>query len=110
MAILKILKLRKRRLSKSLTIGLAVCLLTSLASYIGYFDTLGANTLDFLFWLRGRQRSPEIIIVKIDDEAFRKLNQKQPLPRSYLASLIRLIGQSGAKVIAVDIELTVSTR
>jgi hypothetical protein len=47
-----------------------------------------AKALDFLFWLRGQQKSPEIVLVQIDEQAFRNLGEKQPLPRGYLAGLI----------------------
>lgn len=109
MRILETLKRRKRRFYKSLILAFSVSLLTSLASYLGYFDGLEAKALDFLFWLRGQQKSPEIILVQIDDQAFRNLGEKQPLPRVHLAGLIELIGRSGAKVIALDIELKVPT-
>jgi adenylate cyclase len=109
MAIIETLKRRKRRFYKSLLLGLSISLLTSLASYIGYLEGLETKALDFLLWLRGQQKSPEIVIVQIDDQAFRNLGEKQPLPRSYLAGLIEVIGRGGAKVIGVDIELKVPT-
>jgi adenylate cyclase len=109
MRILEILKKRKRRFYKSFVLAISVSLVTSLASYLGYFDRLEARALDFLFWLRGQQKSPEIVLVKIDDQAFRNLGEKQPLPRDYLAGLIELVARSGAKVIGVDIELKVLT-
>jgi adenylate cyclase len=109
MRIVETLKRRKRRFYKSLILALSVSLLTSLASYMGYFDGLEAKALDFLFWLRGQQKSPEIILVQIDDQAFRNLGEKQPLPRDYLAGLIELVTRSGAKVITLDIELKVAT-
>lgn len=109
MAIIETLKRRKRRFYKSLVLGLSISLLTSLASYMGYLEGLETKALDFLLWLRGQQKSPEIVIVQIDDQAFHKLGEKQPLPRSYLAGLIDVIGRGGAKVIGVDIELKVPT-
>jgi adenylate cyclase len=109
MAIIETLKRRRRRFYKSLVLGLSISLLTSLASYMGYLEGLETKALDFLLWLRGQQKSPEIIIVQIDDQAFRNLGEKQPLPRSYLAGLIDVIGRGGAKAIGVDIELKVPT-
>jgi adenylate cyclase len=109
MSIIETLKKRKRRFYKSLILASAVSLLTSLASYLGYIDGLEAKALNFLFWLRGQQKSPEIVLVQIDDQAFRNLDEKQPLPRAYLAGLIDLVARSGAKVIALDIELKVPT-
>ena len=109
MAIIETLKRRKRRFRKSLVLGLSISLLMSLASYMGYLEGLETKALDFLLWLRGQQKSPEIMIVQIDDQAFRNLGEKQPLPRNYLAGLIEVIGRGGAKVIGVDIELKVPT-
>lgn len=54
--------------------------------------------------MRGRVRSPEIVLVQIDDRAFTNLGEKQPLPRSYIAGLIEVLGRSGAKVIGVGVE------
>lgn len=109
MGIIETLKRRKRRFYKSLFLAFSVSALTSLASYIGYLDGLEAKALDFLFWLRGQQKSPEIVLVQIDDQAFRNLGEKQPLPRAYLAGLIDLAARGGAKVIGLDIDLKVPT-
>ena len=109
MSIIEVLKRRKRRFFKSLVLALSVSLLTSLASYMGYLEGFEARALDLLLWARGRIKSPEIVLVHIDDQAFRNLQEKQPLPRSYLASIIEVLAKSGAKVIAMDIELKVQT-
>lgn len=109
MGIFETLKRRKRRFYKALVLGLSVSLLTSLVSYMGYLEGFEAKALDFLLWVRGRIRSPEIILVQIDNQAFRNLGEKQPLPRSYLASLIEVLAESGAKVIGMDIELKIPT-
>lgn len=108
-SLVEVFRRRKRRFYKSLILGLSVSLLTSSASYMGYFERFEAKALDLLLWARGRVKSPEIVLVHIDDQAFRNLEEKQPLPRSYLASLIEVLGKSGAKVIAMDIELKVKT-
>jgi adenylate cyclase len=109
MAILETLKRRRRRFYKSLILGLSVSLITSLVSYMGYLQGFEARALDFLLWLRGSVKSPEIVLVQIDDQAFSRLGEKQPLPRAYIAGLIDVLGRSGAKVIGVDIEFKVKT-
>src|SRR3972149_7728636 len=109
MSIIEVLKRRKRRFFKSLVLALSVSLLPSLASYMGYLEGFEARALDLLLWARGRIKSPEIVLVHIDDQAFRNLQEKQPLPRSYLASIIEVLAKSGAKVIAMDIEIKVQT-
>lgn len=109
MRIIEVFKRRKRRFFKSLVLALSVSLITSLASYMGFLEVFEAKALDLLLWARGQIKSPEIVLVHIDDQAFRNLEEKQPLPRSYLASLIEVLAKSGAKVIAMDIELKVKT-
>lgn len=109
MKFLQTLRRRKRRFYKSLLLGVGVSILVSIASYLGYLDGLEANALDLLLRLRGQQRSPEIVLIKIDDQAFAKLGEKQPLPRAYIASLIDIAARGGAKVIGVDIEFKVAT-
>jgi adenylate cyclase len=109
MALVDIFKRRKRRFYKSLLLGLCVSLVVSAASWLGYFEALEAKALDLLLWARGQVKSPEIVLVQIDDQAFHNLQEKQPLPRSYLAGLIELLARSGAKVIGMDIELKVPT-
>ncbi len=109
MSILGTLKRRKRRFYKSLWLGAGVSILLSIGSYLGYLEIVEAKALDFLMLLRGQQRSPEIVLVQIDDDAFEKLGERQPLPRSYIANLIDIVARSGAKVIGLDVELKVST-
>ena len=109
MNILATLKRRKRRFYKSLQLGVGVSLLLSIASYMGYLDAIEAKALDFLMLLRGQQRSPEIVLVQIDDDAFEKLGERQPLPRSYIASLIDIVARGGAKAIGVDVEFKVAS-
>ncbi|HEY3306685.1 MAG TPA: adenylate/guanylate cyclase domain-containing protein [Candidatus Binatia bacterium] len=109
MPIVETLKKRKRRFYKSLVLGLSVSIITSFASYMGYLQGFEAKALDFLLWLRGRVKSPEIVLVQIDDRAFANLGEKQPLPRSYIAGIIEVLGRSGAKVIGVDVEFKVKT-
>src|SRR5712692_7294021 len=109
MPILDILKRRRRRFYKSLVLGFSVSLITSLVSYMGFLQGFESKALDFLLWMRGRVKSPEIVLVQIDDRAFTNLGEKQPLPRSYIAGLIEVLGRSGAKVIGVDVEFKVKT-
>ncbi len=109
MSIIETLKRRKRRFYKSLVLGFSVSLITSLVSYFGYLQGFEAKALDFLLWARGRVKSPEIVLVQIDDRAFTNLGEKQPLPRSYIAGLIEVLNRSGAKVIGIDVEFKVKT-
>lgn len=109
MDIVETFRRRKRRFAKSILSGFAVSMILSLGSYLGYLDNIEARALDLLILWRGQQRSPEIVLVQIDDRAFEKLGEKQPLPRSYLASLIEVVARGGARVIGLDVELKVNT-
>lgn len=109
MTIFATLKRRKRRFYKSLRLGVAVSVLLSLASHLGYLEIIEAKALDFLMLLRGQQRSAEIVLIQIDDDAFEKLGERQPLPRGYIANLIELAARGGAKAIGVDIEFKVAS-
>jgi adenylate cyclase len=109
MSLLATLKNRKRRFYRSVVLGVSMSLVVSLISYLGYLQGFEAKALDFLLWMRGRVKSPQIVLVEIDDAAFRRLGEKQPLPRDYLAGLVEVLGRSGAKVIALDIELKVKS-
>ncbi|MGZ8442230.1 MAG: CHASE2 domain-containing protein [Candidatus Binatia bacterium] len=109
MKLLQTLRRRKRRFFKSLLLGVGVSILVSIASYLGYLDSIEVKALDLLLRLRGQQRSPEIVLIKIDDQAFAKLGEKQPLPRDYIASLVDVAARGGARVIGIDIEFKVAT-
>ncbi|HYJ16688.1 MAG TPA: CHASE2 domain-containing protein, partial [Candidatus Limnocylindria bacterium] len=109
MKLLQTLRRRKRRFFKSLLLGVGVSILVSISSYLGYLDSIEAKALDLLLRLRGQQRSPGIVLIKIDDQAFEKLGEKQPLPRNYIASLVDIAARGGAKVVGIDIELKVAT-
>ena len=109
MKLLQTLRRRKRRFFKSLLLGVGVSILVSIASYLGYLDSIEAKALDLLLRLRGQQRSPEIVLIKIDDQAFAKLGEKQPLPRDYIASLVDIAARGGARVVGIDIEFKVAT-
>jgi adenylate cyclase len=109
MNVLTTLRRRKRRFYKSLLLGAGVSILLSIVGYLGHLEIFEGKALDFLMLVRGQQRSPEIVLVQIDDDAFEKLGERQPLPRRYLANLIDIVARGGARVIGVDIELKVST-
>lgn len=103
------LKKRKRRFFKSLLLGLGASAILSLASYLGWMDIFEAKALDVLMQVRGEQKTAGVVLIKIDDAAFEKLGEKQPLPRGYLAGLIDIAARGGAKIVAVDIELKIPT-
>ncbi len=81
--------------------SVAVTTLTSL----GYFSGYQGKVVDLYYWVRQQARAPEIVLVAIDDAAFFGLNEQQPLPRGYLAAVIRGLRKSGARLIGLDVDL-----
>ena len=103
------LRARHRRFLLGLAVGFVASLGAATAMSRGYFFDNQAKALDVFFWLRGQTRAPEIVLVAIDDTAFQRMNERQPLSRSYLAAVIRGLRKSGARMIVMDIDLRRST-
>ena len=99
------LRARHRRFLLGLAIGFLASLGAMTAMSLGYFFDLQAKALTAFFWLRGQARAPEIVLVAIDDAAFQRLNEVQPLSRRYLAGVVRGLRKSGARLIVLDIDL-----
>jgi CHASE2 domain-containing sensor protein len=100
---------RLRRLCQLwLTGGVAAVAVTA-ASALGWLEPVQVRTLDLLQRLGGQRFPPEVVIVAIDEAAFEKLGARQPIPRGYLASILRGLDRSGAAVVGLDITLSVST-
>lgn len=100
---------RRGRLLQLWGVGIASSLLVTGASAMGYLESLQARTLDVLLRLQGQRLASDVVIVAIDDEAFGSLGRRQPLPRDYLARLLRGLKRSGAKVVGLDIALASPT-
>ena len=94
-----------RRFLLGLGLGVLASAAVALVTSLGYFSGYQGTALDLFFWAQGRARAPEIVLVGIDDAAFQRLNERQPLPRDYLAGLIRGLRKSGARAIGIDIDL-----
>jgi adenylate cyclase len=135
MGVIETLKRRRRRFYRSLAIGFAIAAFAFIATDAGYYDGVESKSIDLYFkfqsmepeWLSNLFKNPgvspicggdgsskaaqacEIVIVAVDDDAFARLNERQPLPRWYLAELINAVSTAGAKVIGYDLELTVAT-
>jgi len=99
------LRSRTRRFLLGLTLGFLASAVVATLTSLGYFSGYQGKALDLYFWIQGRARAPEIVLVAIDDAAFQRLNERQPLPRNYLAGVIHGLRKSGARVIGMDIDL-----
>jgi adenylate cyclase len=90
-------------------VGLAAAVLVSGASALRYLEFLQVPALDLLQQLQGREPPRDVRIVAIDDAAFEGLGRRQPIPRQYLARIVRGLAKSGAAVVGIDITLTTPT-
>jgi adenylate cyclase len=96
---------RRARLLQLWGVGLlAACAVTG-ASAMGYLESVQARALDLLIYLQSPRQPSGLVIVAIDDAAFDALGRRQPLPRDYLARVLRGVTRAGAVVIGLDISL-----
>ncbi len=100
---------RRGRLLQMWAVGLAVSVLVTAASSLGYLEGWQASALDLLQRLQGRQRPYDVVVVAIDEKAFEGFGGRSPIPRDYLARVVRGIAKSGAGVLAVDIRFDTPT-
>jgi adenylate cyclase len=100
---------RRRRLLQLWAVGLLSSLLVTAASALGYLESWQARGLDLLLRLKPRDPPHTVVVVAIDDTAFDALERRQPIPRDYLARVIRGVQRSGAVAIGLDITLATPT-
>lgn len=89
--------------------GLAASLLVTVAAALGFLEPAQAKALDLLQRLQGHRSPSKVVVVAVDDDAFASVGHRQPLPREYLARVIRGLQRSGARVVGVDISLVTPT-
>jgi adenylate cyclase len=100
---------RLRRFLQLWAAGAAAAVAVTAASAAGWLEPLQVRTLDLVQQLGGQRFPPEVVIVAIDEAAFEKLGARQPIPRGYLARVLRGLDRSGAAVVGLDIALSVAT-
>ena len=100
---------RLRRLGQLWLTGAVAAMAVTAASALGWLEPLQVRTLDLVQRLGGQRFPPEVVVVAIDEAAFERLGARQPIPRAYLASVLRGLDRSGAAVVGLDIALSVPT-
>ncbi len=98
-----------RRIVRALALGVAVSVAVTALSRVGALAGWETRAVDAFLFLRERAPAPEIVLVVIDDEAFRELGERQPLSRRYLAELGEFLLRSGARVVVYDVIFRVPT-
>ncbi|NOZ64307.1 MAG: CHASE2 domain-containing protein [Caldiserica bacterium] len=69
----------------------------------GALNFFSGSYLDFLFELRGERKPANVVIVNIDEETLRILQETWPISRYYYAQLIQRLSSSGIKAVGVDV-------
>jgi adenylate cyclase len=94
-----------RRVSRALLVGIAVSVAVTLLSRVGVFAGWETRAVDAFLFLRDPVRAPAIVVVALDEDAFRAVGERQPISRRYLAELCDALLRSGARVVGLDITL-----
>jgi adenylate cyclase len=100
---------RRRRLVQLWVVGLTASVLVTAASARGLLEGWQALAFDVLQRMQGHQYPADVFIVAIDDDAFNGFGGRTPIPRDYLARVIRGLAKSGAAAVAVDIRFDTPT-
>jgi adenylate cyclase len=101
---------RRGRLLRLWAAGALAGVLVTAASAMGYLEALETRALDLLLWFQGQRQPSGIVLVAVDDAAFERLGRVQPLPRDYLARVIRGAVRGGAAVVGLDVTLAGATQ
>ena len=101
-------KIRKSKSAIVILIAFTAVFSAYILSSLNVIKTLQLKTVDTLFSLRGPISPPDtsIVIVAIDDQAFKSLPGKWPYPNFYYGKLVENLDKAGAKLIVFDIEIT----
>ncbi len=112
----RLFDIRGRYMGIALTLTSAI--LVSVLQWWGVFDGLELKVMDYYFYgVRGPltgllprdstyvNKGTDIVLVEIDDEAYRLMPESYPYSRGYIWSrVVRNLAQAGAKVIVFDVE------
>src|SRR6266508_3934840 len=96
---------RRPRLIQLWTVGVLAACAVTVVSAMRYVEAFQARALDFLIYLRSTRQPSTVVIVAIDNSAFDALGRRQPLPRDYLARVLRGVQRAGASAVGFDISL-----
>lgn len=94
------ISMKRFRVPLSIIVGASVGLLGMLGLLAGLFDTAGSRITDRFFL--PRNADPSAVIVAIDDASLGRIG-RWPWPRTVHAVLIDRLRESGAKVVALDV-------
>ena len=88
-------------------IGFLAIVISLFFHNMGLYSLVETKLYDYRFQLRGPLLSfkSDVVLVEIDDESYRLLDEPYPYPRGRIWSkVVRNLTKAGAKVIAFDIQ------
>ena len=88
-------------------IGFVAIIISLTFHSLGFYSLIETKLYDYRFQLRGPLLSfdSDVVLVEIDDETYRLLDEPYPYPRDRIwAKTVRNLTKAGAKVIAFDIQ------
>ncbi|MBW1677252.1 MAG: adenylate/guanylate cyclase domain-containing protein [Deltaproteobacteria bacterium] len=99
----KILKRLFRINAATITIGIIVLGMATYLQGVPFLDFMELKTVDLRFLSRGPvSPGPEVVLAVVDEKSLQEQG-KWIWPRSKFAQLVRILSESGARVIAFDI-------
>ena len=87
-------------------IGFLAIIVSLFLHNMGLYSLVETKLYDYRFQLRGPLSSfkSDVVLVEIDDESYRLLDEPYPYPRRIWSKVVRNLTKAGAKVIAFDIQ------
>ncbi len=96
-----------RNVVRALLVGVAVSVAVTGLSRVGVLAGWETRAVDAFLFLRDPVRAPGIVVVALDEDAFRSVGERQPSSSQNLADLCDMLLGSGARVVGLDITLKV---
>ncbi len=87
----------------SLGLYVEVYLVSSPSPALSFLSTIELRTLDMRFQLRGMRPPGEKVVIVAIDQKSQDVLGRWPFPRSHFATMVDVLRESGARVIAFDV-------
>jgi len=98
----------KKNTVTSTVIAVAIALVFCYLSYGAHlFDTPRLKTIDYLFRVRNQydhvpNTINKVVVIKLDDDSFHRMNMRWPYPRSVYAELVKRLKNYNPTIISFD--------
>jgi CHASE2 domain-containing sensor protein len=100
---------RRHRAIAVIVAGVVAAAVAGTADLVSLLPGLEQGSLTQRFERRGKQPTPNLLVVAVDDKTFSDTGLHWPFPRRYHAQAIDRLRRDGAKVIVYDVQFTEQT-